>query len=525
MFNKSDDIAKTGKLIVTVAAVAVDPTGLAAAGVGLDAYLHLHESLTKQNPELGNLSKELEKDLNKALKDPNFHLPKDADIHLPQMIEASLPPADDFAKANLAPDKVLQMMVARFREPRHRDADMKAAFEKLLLPLLTKAANDTRLVAALQPALVRKQLEQGDAQSAKLDEVLRRLGGFDAALANPDAVSVEDLQTIAIQFGEGKLTERAALLEYLTQKAEEYRRYRDQIARLDDRVAAIANLKGAAQDAADRLDFDEVEELLARVDEVETGIAAETKEARAANALLRGRVEQAFDILSAAAEGFRGIDRLEPARRRLGYEDLLYQHGLRYGGVGLAKAAEMCRAALADLSAAETPELWAVTQNDLGNALRDQGNCIRGAEGETLLGEAVTAYRAALRVWTEGDHPVHWAMTQNNLGAALRNQGSRIAGAEGATLLGDAVTAFRAALRVRTIETHRVQWAETQENMAIAELELADHDATTEAEPHPEAALSHVAAALLVYDPEHMAYNHGTATRLREDILGQLGRG
>jgi hypothetical protein len=57
-----------------------------------------------------------------------------------------------------------------------------------------------------------------------------------------------------------------------------------------------------------------VEALLARVDEVETEIAAETKVARAKNALLRNDPDTAFRLLSAAADSFRSIDPLDPAR-------------------------------------------------------------------------------------------------------------------------------------------------------------------------------------------------------------------
>jgi len=53
-------------------------------------------------------------------------------------------------------------------------------------------------------------------------------------------------------------------------------------------------------------------------------------------------------------------------------------------------------------------------------------------------------------VYTRDDHPVDWAMTQNNLGIALQDQGIRTDGAKGADLLADAVTAYRAALEVYT---------------------------------------------------------------------------
>ena len=63
---------------------------------------------------------------------------------------------------------------------------------------------------------------------------------------------------------------------------------------------------------------------------------------------------------------------------------------------------------------ADFPIDWAMTQNNLGNAYRNQPT---GDRGENLR-RAIACYEAALRVYTEADFPTAWAMTQNNLGAA-----------------------------------------------------------------------------------------------------------
>lgn len=62
----------------------------------------------------------------------------------------------------------------------------------------------------------------------------------------------------------------------------------------------------------------------------------------------------------------------------------------------------------------------------------------------------------------------------------------------------------------------------TRANMAIAELALAANGTAGVPRDRLDAALAHVEAALTVYDPEHMPYDHGMATRLREDILARL---
>lgn len=289
-------------------------------------------------------------------------------------------------------------------------------------------------------------------------------------MENMGKATRSELYSLARAFGQDAPEDLpdAYLHNFLTKKAEEYRNYRVQVDALDDRISGLGNLKAAAQDAAGRLDFDEVEALLSRVHEVETDIAAKTAETRAANALLRGQVEQAFRLLSAAADSFGGIDPLEPARRRSRYEDRLYAHGLRYGGPGLALSARMIRDALANLAQTTDPGLWASLHNSLAIALRTQGSRTEGAAGAALLGQAVVAYRGALEVYTRADYPVQWAMTTQNLAGALRNQGSRTEGAAGAALLGQAVAACRDALEVRTRADHPMDWAMTTQNLAVA---------------------------------------------------------
>jgi tetratricopeptide (TPR) repeat protein len=115
-----------------------------------------------------------------------------------------------------------------------------------------------------------------------------------------------------------------------------------------------------------------------------------------------------------------------------------------------------------------------MTQNNLGNALEDQGIRIGGEEGARLLGEAVEAFRKALEVRTRKELPQGWAMTQNNLGNALGDQGIRTGGEEGARLLGEAVEAFRKALEVFTRKELPQDWAMTQNNLAEAYVRLED---------------------------------------------------
>src|SRR5215210_6163785 len=75
------------------------------------------------------------------------------------------------------------------------------------------------------------------------------------------------------------------------------------------------------------------------------------------------------------------------------------------------------------------PLAWAMTQNNLGDALRRLGE---RESGMARLEEAVEAYRAALTERTRERVPLQWAMTQNNLGNALLARRARARARHGA---------------------------------------------------------------------------------------------
>jgi tetratricopeptide (TPR) repeat protein len=131
------------------------------------------------------------------------------------------------------------------------------------------------------------------------------------------------------------------------------------------------------------------------------------------------------------------------------------------------------------------PRLLAVLQetrdgdglNSLGNAFSQLPVGYDPAQAETLRPNkdySVAAYRAALEVYTRDAAPSDWAMTQNNLGVALRAQANLAEGEERARLLSEAVAAYRLALEVRTRDAAPTNWAATTYNLALAYRELAD---------------------------------------------------
>jgi len=115
-------------------------------------------------------------------------------------------------------------------------------------------------------------------------------------------------------------------------------------------------------------------------------------------------------------------------------------------------------------------------------------------------------------VYTREQLSQGWAMTQTNLGIALRNQGTRTSGEAGARLLAEAVTAYRQTLEVRTREALPLQWAQTHSNLAQAYTNLEDWANTA----------ASYAAVLTVYPDDKNAYD--TASNLYHETLFEFPR-
>ena len=136
--------------------------------------------------------------------------------------------------------------------------------------------------------------------------------------------------------------------------------------------------------------------------------------------------------------------------------------GTRESGTARLQAAVAAyRAALEEFTRDRVPLRWAMTQNNLGNALAKLGE---RESGTARLEEAVVAYRAALHERTRKQVPLDWATTQNNLGNAFAELGKR---ESGTARLEEAVVAYRAALLERTRNQVPLAWAATQTILAM----------------------------------------------------------
>jgi len=103
------------------------------------------------------------------------------------------------------------------------------------------------------------------------------------------------------------------------------------------------------------------------------------------------------------------------------------------------------RFAAAELVPDSKPEQRLAYRERHADALYRQGD----EQGDNAaLRQAIRAYRDLLGAYPRARMPLEWAMTQNNLGLALHEQGLRTGGAAGRRLLAEAVAAFRGALAV-----------------------------------------------------------------------------
>ncbi len=143
------------------------------------------------------------------------------------------------------------------------------------------------------------------------------------------------------------------------------------------------------------------------------------------------------------------------------------------GTARLEEAVAAFREALKEYARERVPLDWATTQINLGNALQALGE---RESGTARLEEAVAAYREALKEYTRERVPLDWAMTQNNLGNALRALGER---ESGTARLEEAVAAYRAALEECTRERVPLDWATTQNNLGNALRALGERESGT----------------------------------------------
>jgi tetratricopeptide (TPR) repeat protein len=295
----------------------------------------------------------------------------------------------------------------------------------------------------------------------------------------------------------------------LTEVATHFAQTRDGLATLETDDPHAAELARAAKTALDAGRLAEADNLLDQAKEAELAAlrqarelrenAQEAEERHALNAakLLAGRGNIALTHLrypDAAQQFKEAADLVPPGNpdKTAGYlhgeADALYREADERGdNAALKQSIEIWRLVLRYRKRERAPLDWAMTKNDLGNALELLGE---RESGSWHLEEAVAAYRAALEERTPERAPLDWAETQNNLGGALEALGER---EDGTRRLREAILAYRAALEERTRERVPFAWAETENNLGSALESLGEREDGT---GHLEEAISAYRAAL-----------------------------
>lgn len=161
----------------------------------------------------------------------------------------------------------------------------------------------------------------------------------------------------------------------------------------------------------------------------------------------------------------------------------------------LNQAINSLKAALSVLSPSLTPIEWAAAQMNLGAAMRTLGE---REDGTNKIEEAVTAYKSALAAYDEGEEPYEWARVQMNLANALMTLGKRTGkSAE----IKEAIIVYNLALKVRTQESVPLEWALTQMNLGSALMTLGWQENCT----------AHLDQAMLAFTCALTEYSHDRA--------------
>ncbi len=182
---------------------------------------------------------------------------------------------------------------------------------------------------------------------------------------------------------------------------------------------------------------------------------------------------------------------------------------------GVEDTAANCRAAIRAFEAAlqvytcdRLPMDYAMTQNNLGVALHTLAGVVDTAAN---CRAAIRAYEAALQVRTRDCFPMDYAMTQNNLGNALRTLAGVV---DTAVNCQAAIRAYEAALQVRTQDRFPIQFASTQNNLGNAFRTLAGVVDTA----------ANCRAAIRAYEAALQVFTLATYPLQYKEIFGKLKR-
>jgi tetratricopeptide (TPR) repeat protein len=235
----------------------------------------------------------------------------------------------------------------------------------------------------------------------------------------------------------------------------------------------------------------------------------------ASSTVVEGRVAMTERRYNEAAALFDSAAHYVPngyAHKKGGYlrlqaAALCRQGDERSDNEALRNCIEVYGRALVYFPRSRMPLEWAVTKNDLANALEILGE---SEHGIARLEQAVAAYRAVLEKWTEELFPVEWAGVQSNLCLALSHLGQS---ANRTQILEQAVETCNAALEATGRTRDPIQAAKTANNLGSALLGLGERDIDT----------TRLQKAVAAYRAALAVFTHESAPREWAVSLGNQG--
>lgn len=397
-----EEIKIAAEVLVGVAAIAAIP-GAASAGTAVAVGSGLWDLYSRRS-QPSDLTNSVVLALKAELKSPAIARVTDANVLLPQMVKVATPDPGVLTQAGWDADTVAAEMRKRVQQvatdPAHMTLDVLGAFEQWIAAGLRPLLSDADFAQNAAPDIVRAMFARFDNIGAKVDNFGAQVGNFFACIDDINSQRREILEAIALRFGELAPEDKTKdeLKAFLFDKAKDYRALRAEIAAIDDGLKQLSALKAAAAAAMDEGDLGKVESLLAQVHVVQLEEAARTSELRAENALLRGLVEDAHALFSAAADSFAGHNSMKSVQRRVDGANRLVRYGETFGGEATRYAGDMAQAAIDSLGKAGDPMLRVEAYRVLGEAKKGLAHRHGGISGLLHLSEAADAFSAALSV-------------------------------------------------------------------------------------------------------------------------------
>ena len=392
-------VADALSLIAAVGSFATSTTLLS----GISSAATLHDAARKlaleKPPEIEAIADALLAEA-ETLLEQYRELPSDAEILLIQMARETRVSPEILLDADLDPERIADALTAPLSTYPTVMRNLFRAIAQATITRLLAPKATTELQTRIMAELLKRQAESLRA----IDDLTAEFGTLAEALraltnrAQSGATHRRQLEALAGRFDiptPHKLDDET-LHDLLAKKADEADDNRVKFAALIARNDRVAKLKAEAERALDNLDFDAAQMAYGKILSDQISDAAQTFEVMASTSLLANRTEEAFRLLTTAADSFAVHDPLEALTRRQRYAGILADHGRRYGSNALEYTFETLQSAIHTEAAVQYPHLYAMLLNDFGLAATDLAQRHRDDYGKALADKGVEAFLAAI---------------------------------------------------------------------------------------------------------------------------------